>query len=90
MAKLKKRTTLGRCLLIGCTLALTVAGPVHAEKPEGGHINGPFTGHYFGHRLTVLGVTNPKPLPEGITDVRNRPDFRNKGVFAVQHTKGSG
>ena len=46
MAKLKKRTTLGRCLLIGCTLALTVAGPVHAEKPEGGHINGPFTGHY--------------------------------------------
>lgn len=63
-------------------------------KPHDGLINNiPYTGRYrddMGNLLTVHGVANPKPLPEGITDARNRPDFKDKGVFAVQDAKGSG
>ena len=44
----------------------------------------------MGNRFTVHGVTNPKPLPTGITDARNRPDYMDKGVFQVQQAKGSG
>lgn len=64
------------------------------KQPKDGLLHGnPFSGRYLddmGNRITIHGVTNPAPLPEGVTDARNRPDYRDQGVFAVQHAKGSG
>ncbi len=63
------------------------------QEPKDGPINGPHTGRFIddqGHPITIHGVTNPDPLPDGVTDARFRPDFQDKGVFAVQAAKGSG
>lgn len=64
-----------------------------ASPPAGGPINGPYTGRYrddLTNHLTVLGVTNPEPLQAGSSNAWKRPDFADKGVFAVQAAKGSG
>lgn len=63
------------------------------RTPEGGEINGPYTGRFlddFGNRITVHGVANPEHLPPGITDANNRPELEDRGVLAVQQAKGAG
>lgn len=60
--------------------------------PADGPINGPHTGRFIddmGNYLTVLGVTNPEPIPPG-GDAVNRPDYAGTGTFQVQHAKGAG
>lgn len=62
-------------------------------KPHDGELNGPYTGRYlddFTNHITVLGVTNPHPLPDGVTNAWLRPDVSAQGPFAVQAAKGSG
>ena len=65
--------------------------PDHDAK--GGPVNGPYSGNYvddLGNHLTVLGVTNPEPLPVGVTDAQYRPDYHDRGMFALQNAKGAG
>ena len=55
--------------------------------------DGPYTGRFkddLGNYMTVYGVTNPDPLPEGVDDARNRPEVAGLGPFEVQKVKGSG
>jgi len=60
------------------------------KEPEGGPINGPYTGRFFddlGNRITIHGVTNPDPLPAGVEKSDDRP---GEDIFALQNAKGSG
>lgn len=63
------------------------------SEPEGGTINGEYTGRYIDdltNHLTVLGVTNPAPIKSAGDSAWTRPDVAGQGVFAVQAAKGSG
>lgn len=62
------------------------------RAPANGLLNGPYTGRYIddmGNRLTVLGVTNPAPLPPG-GNALTRPDYASGSMFEVQAAKGAG
>lgn len=64
------------------------------EKAQAGEINGPYTGRFFDHfgnRITIYGVTNPKPVEgQGKRIAYERPDLKDQGVFGIQAGKGSG